>query len=212
MWRLTATVAAALLLAGCASTAGADRDTHGSAPTTPSPGTAAQAMAAALAFAAHSDPEVGVVDGYAVVPLAVQRGQQPIDLAGGQADPCASRRPSGSRHRSVPPSTPPSTVAPCPLSKTPPPRLASVRRGRCCWSPPGRCWPAGAARSWCSAACPIPSRSWSRCSGTGTPGRPRRPEPGSAEPPTPSGSPAVLGAGGSPAGGILPYSRGFSCC
>ena len=60
MWRLTATVAAALLLAGCASTAGADRDTHGSAPTTPSPGTAAQAMAAALAFAAHSDPEVGV--------------------------------------------------------------------------------------------------------------------------------------------------------
>jgi hypothetical protein len=46
-------------------------------------------MAAALAFAAHSDPEVGVVDGYATVPLAVQRGQQPIDLAGGQADPCA---------------------------------------------------------------------------------------------------------------------------
>jgi hypothetical protein len=46
-------------------------------------------VAAALAFAAHSDPEVGVVDGYAMVPLAVQRGQQPIDLAGGQADPCA---------------------------------------------------------------------------------------------------------------------------
>jgi hypothetical protein len=42
-----------------------------------------------LVFAAHSDPEVGVVDGYAVLPLAVQRGQQPIDLAGGQADPCA---------------------------------------------------------------------------------------------------------------------------
>ena len=89
MWRLTAAVAAAFILAGCASPAGADRDTHGSAPTTPSPGTAAQAMAAALAFAAHSDPEVGVVDGYASVPLAVQRGQQPIDLAGGQADPCA---------------------------------------------------------------------------------------------------------------------------
>jgi hypothetical protein len=89
MWRLIAAVAAALLLAGCASSAGADRDTHGSASTIPSPGTAAQAVAVALAFAAHSDLEVGVVDGYAVVPLAVQRGQQPIDLAGGQANPCA---------------------------------------------------------------------------------------------------------------------------
>jgi hypothetical protein len=46
-------------------------------------------VAAALAFASHSDPEVGVVDGYAIVPLAVQRGQQPIALAGGQANPCA---------------------------------------------------------------------------------------------------------------------------
>jgi hypothetical protein len=89
MWRLTAAVIGVLILAGCASTAGADGDAHGSPPTTPSPGSAAQAMAAALAFAAHSDPEVGVVDGYAVVPLAVQRGQQPIDLAGGRADPCA---------------------------------------------------------------------------------------------------------------------------
>jgi hypothetical protein len=89
MGRLTAAVVVVLILAGCVSTAGADRDDHGSGPTTPSPGTAAQAMAAALAFAAHSDPEVGVVDGYAVLPLAVQRGQQPIDLAGGQADPCA---------------------------------------------------------------------------------------------------------------------------
>jgi hypothetical protein len=89
MWRLTAAVVAALILAGCASTAGADRGAHGSPPTTPSPGTAAQVMAAALAFAAHSDPEVGVVDGYASVPSAVQRGEQPIDLAGGQADPCA---------------------------------------------------------------------------------------------------------------------------
>ena len=88
MWRLTAAVVAVLILAGCASTAGADRDAHGSAPTTPSPGTPAQAVAAALAFAAHSDLEVGVVDGYASVPLAVQRGEQPIDLAGGQADPC----------------------------------------------------------------------------------------------------------------------------
>jgi hypothetical protein len=89
MWRLTAAVVAVLILAGCASTAGADRDAHGSPPMTPSPGTAAQAMAAALAFAAHSDPEVGIVDGYATVPLAVQRGEQPIDLAGKQADPCA---------------------------------------------------------------------------------------------------------------------------
>jgi hypothetical protein len=88
MWRLTAAVAAVLILAGCAS-AGADRDTHGSAPMTPSRGSAAQAVAAALAFAAHSDLEVGVVDGYAIVPLAVQRGQQPIQVAGGQANPCA---------------------------------------------------------------------------------------------------------------------------
>jgi hypothetical protein len=95
MWRLTAAVLGVLILAGCASSAGADDNTHDSAPTTSSPGTAAQAAAAALAFAAHSDPEVGVVDGYASVPLAVQRGQQPIDIAGGQPDPCASpsRRP-----------------------------------------------------------------------------------------------------------------------
>jgi hypothetical protein len=45
-------------------------------------------VAAALAFAAHSDPEVGVVDGYASVPSAVQRGEQLIDLAGRQANPC----------------------------------------------------------------------------------------------------------------------------
>jgi hypothetical protein len=89
MWRLTAAFIAVLVLAGCASTAGADRDAHRSASTTPSPGTPAQAMAAALAFAAHSDPKVGVVDGYAALPLAVQRGEQPIDLAGGHANPCA---------------------------------------------------------------------------------------------------------------------------
>src|SRR5512132_1521001 len=89
MWRLTATVVAVLVLASCASTADADRHDHGSAPTTPSPGTPVQAMAAALAFVAHSDPEVGVVDGYASVPSAVQRGEQPIHLAGRQANPCA---------------------------------------------------------------------------------------------------------------------------
>jgi hypothetical protein len=88
MWRLTAAVAGVLVLASCAS-AGADGDARGSVRTNASPGTPAQAMAAALAFAAHSDPEVGVVDGYAAVPLAVQRGEQPIDLAGGLADPCA---------------------------------------------------------------------------------------------------------------------------
>ena len=85
MWRLTAAVVTVLILAGCASTTGADRDPHGSAPTTPSPGTAAQAMAAALAFAAHSDPEVGVVDGYASVPLAVQRGGGVQDEGDGAA-------------------------------------------------------------------------------------------------------------------------------
>jgi hypothetical protein len=88
MWRLTVTVVGVLVLASCAS-AGANRDARGHARTTTSPGTPAQAVAAALAFAAHSDPEVGVVDGYATLPLAVQRGEQPIELAGGHADPCA---------------------------------------------------------------------------------------------------------------------------
>ena len=58
-----------------------------------------QAVAAALSFAAHSDPEVAVVDGYASLPLAVQRGEQPIDLAGGHANPCA--RPPGQRFTSA---------------------------------------------------------------------------------------------------------------
>ena len=78
MRRLTAAVVGTLVLVGC-----------GSTPTTANPGTSAQAMAAALAFAAHSDNEVGLVDGYAARPLAVQRGEQPIDLAAGHADPCA---------------------------------------------------------------------------------------------------------------------------
>jgi hypothetical protein len=46
-------------------------------------------VAAALAFASGSDPKVGVVDGYASVPLAVQRGEQPIALGSGPANPCA---------------------------------------------------------------------------------------------------------------------------
>src|SRR5215211_8001837 len=87
MWRLTAAVVGVLALAGCAS-AGADGDARGPVRTAASPEARVQAVAAALAFAAHSDPEVGVVDGYAALPLAVQRGEQPIDLAGGQADPC----------------------------------------------------------------------------------------------------------------------------
>jgi hypothetical protein len=103
MWRLTAAVVGLLFLAGCGSSASADGDTHGSAATTTPPGSAAQATAAALAFAAHSDLEVGVVDGYAVVPSAVQRGQQPIDVAGGQANPCAEppRRPFTSSERAA---------------------------------------------------------------------------------------------------------------
>ena len=87
MWRLTVAVVGVLALVSCAS-AGANRDARSHARTTASPGTPAQAVAAALAFAAHSDPEIGVVDGYATLPLAVQRGEQPIDLAGGQVNPC----------------------------------------------------------------------------------------------------------------------------
>jgi hypothetical protein len=87
MWRLALVIAGMVALTGCGP---ADRDggAPGSNPTTTTPGTPAQAAAAALAFAAHSDPEVAVVDGYATLPSAVQRGEQPIDLAGGAANPC----------------------------------------------------------------------------------------------------------------------------
>src|SRR3954463_14666280 len=85
MWRLATAVTAALASASCAS-AGADRDAGGPVPTTASPGTPVQAVAAALAFAAHDDPEVAVVDGYATLPSAVQRGERPIDPAGGHAN------------------------------------------------------------------------------------------------------------------------------
>ena len=103
MWRLAPTVVGVLILAGCASSAGADGDSHGSASTMSSPGTAAQAAAEALAFAAHSDLEVGVVDGYATVSPEVQRGEQPIALGGGQANPCAQppTRPFTSSERTV---------------------------------------------------------------------------------------------------------------
>ena len=98
MWRLTVAVAGVLALAGCGA-GGAGRDARGPASTTASPGTPVQAVAAALSFAAHSDPEVAVVDGYASLPLAVQRGEQPIDLAGGHANPCA--QPPGQRFTSA---------------------------------------------------------------------------------------------------------------
>ena len=88
MWRVIAAVVGLLALASCAST-GADHDAHSPTPTPPGARSAVQALAAALSFAAHSDPEVGVVDGYASVPPAVQRGEQPIALGGGRANPCA---------------------------------------------------------------------------------------------------------------------------
>jgi hypothetical protein len=102
MWRVVATVVGVLALTGCASASG-NHDGRGPAGPPPGPGSAVQAVAAALAFASHSDRQVGVVDGYASLPLAVQRGQQPIDLAGGQADPCAKppARPFTSSERTV---------------------------------------------------------------------------------------------------------------
>jgi hypothetical protein len=88
MWRVAVAAVGMVALVSCGS-AGADRGAGNSEPITPSPGTPVQAVAAALAFAAHSDPEVAVVDGYVTLPVAVQRGEQPIDLAGGDANPCA---------------------------------------------------------------------------------------------------------------------------
>jgi hypothetical protein len=85
---IAAMVVGVFVLASCAS-AGTNRDASGPTGTSANPGTPIQAVAAALAFAAQSDPEVGVVDGYASLPLAVQRGEQPIALGGGQANPCA---------------------------------------------------------------------------------------------------------------------------
>jgi hypothetical protein len=88
MWRIAVAIVSLVSLVSCGS-AGADRDAANSEPITAGPGTPVQAVAAALAFAAHSDPEVAVVDGYVTLPLAVQRGEQPIDLAAGDANPCA---------------------------------------------------------------------------------------------------------------------------
>jgi hypothetical protein len=88
MWRVIVVVAGVLALAGCVSD-GADGDARSSVQAAARPGTPVQAVAAALSFAAHSDPEVALVDGYATLASAVQRGEQPIDLAGGHANPCA---------------------------------------------------------------------------------------------------------------------------
>ena len=87
MWRVAVAVVGMVALASCGSAA-AGRDAGSSEPGTTSPGTPVQAAAAALAFAAHSDPEVVVVDGYVTLPVAVQRGEQPIDVAAGDANPC----------------------------------------------------------------------------------------------------------------------------
>jgi hypothetical protein len=88
MWRLAVILTGILIFAGCASN-GADGQPPGSAPAGIGPQRAAQAVGAALAFAAHSDQDVAVVDGYATLPLPVQRGEQPIDVAGGKTAPCA---------------------------------------------------------------------------------------------------------------------------
>jgi hypothetical protein len=91
MCRVTAAavvVVGLLTLVGCAST-GADNDGRSPTPTPPSPASAVGAVAAALAFASQNDPAVGVVDGYASVSPEVQRGEQPIAVGGGQANPCA---------------------------------------------------------------------------------------------------------------------------
>jgi hypothetical protein len=88
MWRITAAVVGVLALAGCRF-AGAGHDAPGPGGTPPGPRSPVQAVAAAVAFASRSDPDVGLVDGYATVPPAVQRGEQPIAVAGDPANPCA---------------------------------------------------------------------------------------------------------------------------
>jgi hypothetical protein len=87
MWRLAVLLAGTLAVAGCGSTGDGGRGRPAQAGTIP--GRPAQAAGAALAFAAHSDPEVAVVDGYAVLPPPVQRGEQPIDAARPRVAPCA---------------------------------------------------------------------------------------------------------------------------
>jgi hypothetical protein len=85
VWRFAVSLVGVLALAGCASEDGVGKPS----PAAASPGRPAQAVAAALAFAAHSDPDVAVVDGYATVPLPVQRGEQQIDRPEEHPRPCA---------------------------------------------------------------------------------------------------------------------------
>jgi hypothetical protein len=102
MRTLTVAVAVALAATGCASHGAGDATREpGSAA---SPGRPAQAVAAALAFASGSDPDVAVVDGYAALPPAVQRGEQPIDQGDRRGTPCArppARRFTGGERAAV---------------------------------------------------------------------------------------------------------------
>jgi hypothetical protein len=87
MWRL-AVAFGVLVLAGCGSLQGHDV-AGGQVP--PVPGDPAQAVGAALAFAADSDADAAVVDGYATLSRRVQPGEEPTDLIAGHARPCARR-------------------------------------------------------------------------------------------------------------------------
>ena len=87
MWRLAILLGVAVL-AGCGP-GGARGGVGAQGPAVP--GDPAQAVGSALAFAAHSDPDVAVVDGYASLPRRVQRGDEPIDLIAGHVMPCARR-------------------------------------------------------------------------------------------------------------------------
>jgi hypothetical protein len=145
MWRLAAILGGILVLAGCGSN-GADGETPGSTPAGPGPQRAAQALGAALAFAAHSDQDVAVVDGYATLPPPVQRGEQPIDLVGGRLRRVRSRPLRPSRQLNAPPSGLPSMAAWSASSVTLVRRCAAMGPGGCCWWRRGRCWARGAAR------------------------------------------------------------------
>jgi len=87
MWRLVVAFGV-LVLAGCGPLQGHEV-AGGQGP--PIPGDPAQAVASALAFAASSDPDAAVVDGYATLSRRVQRGEEPTDLVAGHARPCARR-------------------------------------------------------------------------------------------------------------------------
>jgi hypothetical protein len=89
MWRL-AVALGVLVLAGCGPLQGHE---VAGGQVSPISGDPAQAVASALAFAADSDPEAAVVDGYATLSRRVKPGEEPTDLVAGHARPCA-RRPS----------------------------------------------------------------------------------------------------------------------